>query len=242
MKEKVSRIKSAIHYLKKLWKNPRAKGSIILGAYFLFFLFVIVSLRSNTINNHKEIELMDDLGFSLEKIKQNNYHYLYNIDYNDSKVVYEGDRYYQKELFTKIDNQKIETFYNYDETYLKNINNVWSKTENPYYFYKLREIQNIEEILKNAYEESKTEYSNKSKVYTYKVTTNSIVKIIDKKNIDISDIPNTIILTTNSDQEVEKIEMDLSTYISYKNNKKDILKITITYSKFGEVELIEDPK
>lgn len=242
MKEKVSRIKNTIQYLKKIWKNPRARGGIVLGAYFLFFLFIIISLRSNPTNHHKGIGSTGSLEFSLEKIKQNNYHYLYSMNDNDSKVIYEGDRYHQKELFTKTDNYKIETFYNYNGTYLKNINNVWSKIENPYLFSQFREVQNIEEILRNAYNESKTEYSNKSKVYTYKITTNQIVKIIEKRNIDIADIPNTIILTTNSDWEVEKIEMDLSSYISYKDNKRGILKITMSYSKFGEIELIEDPK
>lgn len=242
MKEKVSKIKNAIRYIKKVWKNPRARGGIVLGAYFLFFLFIIISLRSSSTNNRTEIELTGNLEFSLEKIKQNNYHYLYNIRYNDSNVSYEGDRYDQKELFTKTNNQEIEIFYNYGGTYLKNINNVWSKIENPYLYSQFREIQNIEEILENAYNESKTEYSDKRMVYTYKITTNSIVKIIDKKNIDIADIPNTLILTTNSNQEVEKVEMDLSSYVSYKYYKNEGLKITIIYSKFGEIEPIEDPK
>lgn len=242
MKEKVSRIKSTIQYLKKIWKNPRARGGIVLSAYFLLFLFIIISLRSNPTDPYKGMESTSSLEFSLGKIKQNNYHYLYNIHDNDSEVIYEGDRYEQKELFTKTDNYKIETFYNYNGTYLKNINNVWSKTENPYLFSQFREVQNIEELLRNAYNESKTEYSNKSRVYTYKITTNSIVKIIDKKNIDIADIPNTIILTTDSNQEVEKIEMDLSSYNFYKNYKDEKLNIRMIYSNFGKVELIEDPK
>lgn len=242
MKEKISRIKITIQNLKKIWKNPRAKGAIILGMYFLFFLFIIISLRSNPTNYNKEIQPISTLEFSLGNIKQENYHYLYNINYNNSQITYEGNRYAQKELFTKTENYQVENFYNFNGVFLKNINNVWSKIDNPYLFFQFREIENIEKLLKSAYNESKTEYSNKRRVYTYKITTNSIIKILDKKNIDISDIPNTIILTTDYNQQVEKIEIDLSSYMSYKNYKSEKLKITITYSKFGEIPFIEDPK
>lgn len=242
MKDKITSVKTGMLKIKEMWKNPRYRGIIMLGLYFIFFLFIIMGIRSgNTSTHNSSKNTTSALDYSLEKIKGNNYHYRYEVNWNDKKVVYEGDRYYHKELFTKNDGIT-EKFYHYNETYLKDVNNVWSKTENPYLFSDFKEISTVEEILKSASYDSKTEYSNQSMNYTYKVSTTTIEKVIEKKNIDIADTPNTISLTTNESKEVVKIEMDLTPYIYYKDNTNQQLKIILDYSKFGEIEEIKDPE
>lgn len=242
MKDKMTGINKNIHKLKELWKNKQMRSILILGIYFIFFLLIIISLRTNHKIPNQVQENTSLFEFSTNKIKRNNYHYLYKVTLNNVTVTYEGDRYLEKEIFTKNDNMKIETFYNYHEKYLKNINQVWSKVENPYLFSRFKEITMIEKILKEANLESKTEYHNKSFQYVYRISTNNIVRMIDRKNIDIADIPNTITITTNQNHEVEKIELDLTSYLSYNTIKNQQLSISITYSKFGEIEEIEDPE
>lgn len=244
MKEKIIKFKKNIHNFKELWKNPRIKSIIVLIFYFFFFFFIIMFLRTNNKTISSEHKKTSGFEFSVEKIKDNNYHYLYDVVFNTSKMIYEGNRYGTKELFTQNDTYKIDTFYNYNEKYLKNINQVWSKIENPYLFSDFKDIYIIEKILKESLQDSKTEYSDKSFLYTYKVSTNNIIRIIENINLDIEDIPNTIMVVTNSNQEVVKIQMDLSSYIHYKSKstEKQKLNISITYSQFGKIEPIEDPK
>ena len=132
---------------------------------------------------------------------------------------------------------------NYQEKYYKNINGVWSRTDNPYLYSEYLDFTNLEKILTSATYDSKTEYNNGSKLYTYDISTTTLVKIINKEDIDIADNPNKIIVTTNEDNEATKFEFYLTPYVNYKdNNSSSILNISLEYSNFGKVEEIENPE
>lgn len=243
MKNKIANTKDFFSNFKEIWKNQRYRSIIILGLYFFFFLFIIMSLRTGNKNRtYQSLNTDNTFSYSFSKIESNNYHFIYNINLNDTEIVYEGDKYLNKELFIKSNGLLKEQFYKLDDKYLKNINNVWSKTDNPYVFNDFLNILNIKELLKIATSDSKTEFNDKSKMFKYSVSTTSIIKIIEKTNIDISDNPNTITITTDSNNEVVKIELDLSSYIYFKDNNNKNLKINLNYSKFGEIEKIKDPE
>ena len=157
MKDKITNIKKHIHQFKELWKNRQIRSIIVLGLYFLFILVNIISLRTNHKVSSQVQTKTSGFEFNTEKIKRNNYHYLYEVTLNDITTTYEGDRYLEKEVFTKKNHTNIESFYNYREKYFKNVNQVWSKIENPYLFPRFREITIIEELLKEASLESKTD-------------------------------------------------------------------------------------
>ncbi len=244
MKDKKETIINVFNQLKEIWKNPRGRSIIMLVLYFFFFLFIIIGLRNgHKVDNTEKKDTTSDLDYSIEKIKNSNYHYKYLVDYNNNLVLYEGDKNNNKELFTKKFNNLEENYYNYQEKYYKNINGVWSKTDNPYLYSEYLDFTNLEKILTSATYDSKTEYNNGSKLYTYDISTTTLVKIINKEDIDIADNPNKIIVTTNEDNEATKFEFYLTPYVNYKdNNSSSILNISLEYSNFGKVEEIENPE
>ena len=243
MNNKRPSIKNGAINIKKILKNPQYRGIIVLALYFVFFLIIIIGLRTTNSNSSSSNQQKTDSNFEydLTIINSNNYYFSYEVDLNNNKIVYDGKKYADKEMFTKTSDSGVESFYNYNDNYFKNINNVWSKTENPYLFPGFRTYSVIEKLLTTATYESKTEFNNKSKIYNYQISTTSINKIVDKINIDIADNPNTILITTNEQNQVIRIEMNLNSYISYKNQSNNQLKLILNYSKFGEVEEIEDP-
>lgn len=243
MNNKRPSIKNGTINIRKILKNPQYRGIIVLALYFVFFLIIIIGLRTTNSNSSSSNQQKNDSNFEydLTIINSNNYYFSYEVDLNNNKIVYDGKKYADKEMFTKTSDSGVESFYNYNDNYFKNINNVWSKTENPYLFPDFRTYTVIEKLLTTATYESKTEFNNKSKIYNYQISTTSINKIVDKINIDIADNPNTILITTNEQNQVIRIEMNLNSYISYKNQSNNQLKLILNYSKFGEVEEIEDP-
>ena len=244
MKDKKETIINVFNQLKEIWKNPRGRSIIMLVLYFFFFLFIIMGLRNgHKVDNTEKKDTTSDLDYSIEKIKKSNYHYKYLVDYNNNLVLYEGDKNNDKELFTKKFNNLEENYYNYQEKYYKNINGVWSKTDNPYLYSEYLDFTNLEKILNSATYDSKTEYNNGSKLYTYDISTTTLVKIINKEDIDIADNPNKIIVTTNKNNEATKFEFYLTPYVNYKdNNSSSILNISLEYSNFGKVDEIKNPE
>ena len=234
MKNKKDKIKNNLHNIKEILKNPRYRAILGLVFYFIFFFIIITSLRSNY--SKKDLKKVDHTGtfeFSIEQIKDKNYHYIYQIN----NTTYEGDKYYEKERFTK---NELESFYKNEDTYFKENNGVWVKTDNPYLYYNLLDINQLEKILKQAYYEFKTEYHDANIIYCYKISTNNLVQILDNQSIDIADIPNTINIITNNLKEVVEIRLDLNSYSQYKFHQNE-LNITLKYSQFGEVKPINNP-
>lgn len=234
------KIKNIFRWCKDVWGDPQKKAIIMLIIMFLFFSFLVSNVRSN----HKKIDSSNtiqsnDFEFSLDKIKKKNYHFKYIVNIDGLLNNYEGDCYGEKELFNK---NNAEQFYKYNKIYLKNMNGVWTKDNNPYLLSEYKDIDIIEKIMKKSTFESKTENKDKITNYTYKISTTSLIKILEIKNIDIDDLPNTIVLTTDKDNNVEKIEYDLTSYSKYKNYSINNTNILIEYSKFDNIKEIEDPE
>ncbi len=237
-KDKIGNIKEKF---KDILNDPQKKAILMLVLMFIFFSLLVMGTRSAHNKNSKETTNHSDFEFSLNKINANNYHYTYDINLDSNIISYEGDRYSTKELFTKNSNGTIEQFYNYNEIYLKNINNVWSKTDNPYLFSDFKMINKIEQILKQSTYISYTEFKDNKKIYTYNISTTTLIKILELVNVDLDDLPNVITITTDKDNNVIQIDYDLSEYSKYKMISTTKATATIKYSKFGEIEEIEDP-
>ena len=79
------------------------------------------------------------------------------------------------------------------------------------------------------------------KIYTYNISTTTLIKILELVNVDLDDLPNVITITTDKDNNVIQIDYDLSEYSKYKMISTTKATATIKYSKFGEIEEIEDP-
>lgn len=239
MKIKKEKIKDFIKFIKEAWKDPQKKAILMLIIMFLFFSFVVISVRTTHKNMNKNVEENKDntFEFSLENIKSGNYHFIYTVNIDNNITIYEGDNFYNKELFS-IGEDK---YYRYKDLYLKDIKGVWSTIDNPYLFSDFKEIDKIENLLKQSSFSSKTEYNDNNKVYNYNISTSTILKILESIETDIDDIPNIISITTDSEDNVIEINYNLSRYSIYKKTGSNVT-LNIKYSKFGEIEEIEDPK
>lgn len=228
-------IKKTKNYIGEISKNSQQKSIIMLVIMVIFFFLVVVGLRNN--NNYEEAKVeKKDYEFSLEKIKQGNYHFVYSIKNNENIISYEGDSNNKKSLFSNDNNN----YYLYKGQLLKDYNGVWARTDN-YKYMEFTDIEKIEELIKNASFDKKEEYSDMRKVYNYNISTNTITKIILEKDTDIDDIPNKITLITDNENNVNEIDFDISSYSKYKENIANT-SINLKYSKFGEIEEIENPE
>ena len=241
MKTKKEKIKKFMLFIKNAWKDEQKRAIIMLVLMFFFFGFVITSVRnnnknlSNEISGNEETEIFD---FSLSNIKNGNYHFIYSVNVDNNQIIYEGDSENKKELFSI---NSLDKYYKYGDKYLKDIRGVWSTIDNPYLFSEFKDVDNIERLLKQASFDSMTEYKDNNKVYNYNISTTTIIKELEKQNIDIEDIPNTIRINTDSNNNVIEINYNLSPYSLYKKIGQSVT-ICIKYSKFGEIEEIENPK
>lgn len=240
MNTKKEKVKNFIHFLKEAWKDEQKRAIIMLVLMFFFFCFVITSIRnnknlSNEISGNDENEIFD---FSLSNIKNGNYHFIYSVNVDNNQIIYEGDSENKKEIFSI---NGLDKYYKYGDKYLKDIRGVWSTIDNPYLFSEFKDVSNIEQLLKQASFDSMTEYKDNNKVYNYNISTTTIIKELEKQNIDIEDIPNTISINTDSNNNVIEINYNLSPYSLYKKIGQATT-ICIKYSNFGEIEEIENPK
>ena len=139
-------------------------------------------------------------------------------------------------------NNTFTNYFIYDNINLIKTTDKYEVTTDLYHFNNITADYNIENILKRSTLISKTEYETGNTLYNYEITSNTIDSILNGTNIDIADIPNSIILESNEDDEVVKITYNLSSYATYINNAPTTISIIITYSNFGEIENIEVPE
>lgn len=239
MKNKKGKIKNFIQFIKEVWKNPQKKAIVMLILMFLFFSFVVISIRTTHSNINKRAKDIKDetFEFSLTNIRKSNYHFVYTVKVDNNTTIYEGDKLSDKELF----NIGQDKYYRYENIYLKDIKGVWSTIDNPYLFSDFKEIDKIENLLKQSSFLSKTEYNDNNKVYNYNISTSTILKTLESIETDIDDIPNIISINTDSLGNAIEINYDLSSYSVYKKLGNNVT-LNIKYTKFGEIENIEDPK
>ena len=76
MKTKKEKIRKFIKFLKESWKDPQKKAILMLIIMFLFFSFVVISVRTTHSTMDKEVENPKDntFEFSLSNIENSNYH------------------------------------------------------------------------------------------------------------------------------------------------------------------------
>ena len=246
MKEKKPKQENKyIKFIKDLSKSKRGRAILFFVFYFIFFFVLISLIRSNYNTNRETTDNNTNnvsTEYKLDGIINGNYHFVREENINGIVSNFTGD---------KADNRiegimtRDNTFYNYfiyDNINLIKISDKYEVTTDLYQFNNITDDNNISKFLKRATLISKTEYETGNISYNYEITTNTIDEILNGTNIDIDDIPNSITLETNEDDEVVKIIYNLSSYSSYINGVPSNSSITITYSDFGEIEPLEIPE
>ena len=239
MKKIKEGIKKFISTIKELRKTEKGKAILFFGFYFFFFLFIAIVARINPrysnpvdVNNNK---FNNNLSFSL--IEQANYNFNYSVNVDGVIYNYIGNKNNSDELFTV----NSVNYYKNGDNYYTNASGIWLKTENPYVFEDFLKIDRINDIFGDATFVSKAKYETGEVTYSYKILSASIVNKLEGINIDIEEVPNEIIFSTNSSGDVNKIQIVLNSYGKYKKVCNNTFTITLNYSVFGKVSEIVNP-
>ena len=228
-------MKNYYKIIKDILSDPRKKSITMLIIMVIFFSLTVIGIRSNkgNVSNNSLTNRYNTYDFSLNKIKSANYKFVLSLNNDETISAYEGKRNNNEELFSDGENN----YYSYNDDFYKDIHGVLSKIDfrykelfNPYY---------IDKIIDKATFVKKEEFNDKTKVYNYSVSTTTLIELFERKIIDIEDPVNSIVLKTDSDNNVVEIDMDISSYGVFKNYGKSV-KINIKYSDFGNIEKIEN--
>lgn len=214
---------------KDISNDSQKKAWIILSVYFIFFAVIIFSIRSNQTKSNNQNKSNSNLPFSISSIKTNNYDFKYTVNFDNNIITYEGKNYQNNSLFTV---NNLDTYYKDGEAYFKKENQVFVNSDNPYKFGELRNIDVIEKILNQAKLESHTIYEDSTKSYNYQITTDTLEKIFNNRDIDTDLAINKITVFVDNNKEAYKFNFDFSSYTNYKKYTIDEGIIESTYSNF----------
>lgn len=231
MKEKNDKNKFNLkNTVNDVFNDSQKKAWVVLGAYFIFFIVIIFSIRSNQTKNDNLNQNNSNLPFSISKIKSNNYDFKYTVNFDDNIIIYQGKNYQSNSLFTVND---LDTYYKEGEVFFKKENEVFVNSDNPYKFSELRNIDILEKILNQAKLDSHTIYEDSTKIYNYQITTDTLEKIFNNRDIDTDLAVNKITVYVDKLNQASKFTFDFSSYANYKSYILSKGIVEVEYSNFS---------
>lgn len=231
MKEKNDKNKFNLkNTVNDVFNDSQKKAWVVLGAYFIFFIVIIFSIRSNQTKNDNLNQNNSNLPFSISKIKSNNYDFKYTVNFDDNIIIYQGKNYQSNSLFTVND---LDTYYKEGEVFFKKENEVFVNSDNPYKFSELRNIDIVEKILNQAKLDSHTIYEDSTKIYNYQITTDTLEKIFNNRDIDTDLAVNKITVYVDKLNQASKFTFDFSFYANYKGYILSKGIVEVEYSNFS---------
>ena len=245
MKEKKKKQQNQyIEFIKKMFKSKRGRALLFFIFYFIFFFVIISLIRSaySKPNTIKKDTNNINAKYKLESIEKGNYHFIREEIINGVITNFTGDKENNKIKGIMTSNNIFYNYFIYDNINLIKTIDKYEVTSDLYQFNNITDDKNIRTILNKSTLISKTEYETGNILYNYQITTNTLDGIINNTNIDIADIPNTITIETNEEDEVIKITYDLTSYATYINQNDTSVKISIDYSNFGNIQNITIPE
>ncbi len=192
---------------KELFTDEKKRARLILCGYFIFFVVLIVAMRTNYNGSGNDAIANKINNQADEKLAMNNYEFTYTITKGTDKYIYTGKHYNEKEMFT----YNKEEYYKENDMVLTKEKNNWIKVENPYIEYEYLKLENIDKILGKSDFISQTKYNDDSILNSYKM-------YVDGK------ISENVLNITTKDEKLIKIEMLFE-------NKT----ITLEFSNIGNV-------
>ena len=232
-------MKDFLKKIKEMSKDSKGKAILFFGGYVIFFIILMIFVRVITPDTTKseDYEKGNPYDYSISNLVAGNYNYVYTIKCDNTKLEYNGKSDGKDEIFIFND----VDYYKNSTGYYSNKSGSFAKVDNPLKYNYFFELENINDIFTKAYYLSKTEYDNNKQEYKYLISTNTLVELIDNKNIDISDDANKVMLGTDTDGYVNRLEFDLDSYATYKKECNGKLMIILEYSNYGKIDTIKSP-
>ena len=200
-------------------ENITPKKTLVFFAFYLVFfaiLFGIVFFGGDK----------DFLNFVFD----------YKITIDGVLYDYYGKRYEDTELF-KYNNLE---YYRDGKEFFVN-QELWMKSDNPYKFYELIDFENASMIFSQATFDSKKEMENEKEEFHYLISSNTLNQLLYNENTDYDEEVDSIDVTTNSDNYIEKIVYHLDHFCVHRENCQNTLMIEMSFEMFNNVQKIDNP-
>ena len=219
--------------------NPELKQLLFFGFYIVFFIFIVVLLRSAFASSNNRLTRYNsgyNYSFKLKEIAGRNYHFYYKLTKNSQTVIFDGDKNDNIENFVMSGNPTIQYYNDNNNYYAKNNNTlIYEKTTNPMDFYKVIELENLRKLFVHGTYISKTEYlDGEGEDDTYQISTSSMLRNLDNVESDLDSV-NTVVVKVNKDDVLSEVNLDLTNYYHYYDSSIYEYKLSLIYSKIGEV-------
>ncbi len=166
-------LKKVFDFVKEQYKNPRTRAAVILGIYFVFFVFLFIGLNSanstSTING-ENIQNYNNIS--------ENYNYAYNIEIENSDHT---DKYLFTGLYNEGNTTQKMTLYNNETGEYEEI--LEYTNINP----KFLDLKTIISYVNNIKEEFSTNYKDGTIQKNYLVELNKIDENVNsEKTVEIN--------------------------------------------------------
>jgi len=229
MKNKIGEI---IKLFKELRKTPRGRAILFFAFYLVFFIVLSIGFRlspHNVSNNtSEEVDLNTIL---VEKYNGDNYAYKYVFNIDEVLAFVDGKKSGYREAFSYTILDSTKNYYKDMVSYYENDLVVESPNE------LLTITSNIDNLIKEASYDSITNYQSGKEVYRYLISSSNISLLVDKKDLDVSEVPNEIMVTLD-DEKVTDISLNLDSYCVATSKCNSKMRINIKYSEIGEIKEI----
>lgn len=220
-------------------KTEKGKAILFFCFYFIFFviLFLFIYVGGSSTTKKDDYELNSLSTYSVDKILNANYDFVYTINIDDNTFIYRGERINDVESFTFND----VYYYRNSDHYFMNSNGIFIATDSPYMYTEFLDFSRLGEVIVDATYISKTEFDNGVTLFNYQISSNSLIKRIENVDTDILEVPNQVMFTASSDGEVYKAQLDLTSYGKYKEICNHHFSIVLEYSDFLNNKEIVNP-
>jgi len=242
--KKQKKTSKAKEIIKILYQSEKGRALLFFGFYLLFFVLVGIMLRTThqmVPEEKKEPIEKVDYTYKLDQLEKKNYHYQYLVTFGEDVYFYEGDCNHSKELFTVTSKDKKEIYFRDGAIFIKAEDSNWIVAEDPYILSGVYDITVLKQILAEAKFLSKTEYDSGKSEVKFSISSTNLHKILTSQTVDTLEDKNEIILYLDKNKNIEKLEYNLTSYVTALNQMPKNTIIEISYSNFGGVKEIEKP-
>ena len=229
-----------IKTIKEMSKDPKGKAILFFGFYLLFFVIVILFVRTSSRHLTKMDDYEKGTDIVLTQIRSlyenQNYAYQYIVTTDDQVEEFDGERYFSNEII----HYNNDTYLRDKDDYFKWNGEKWIPDRNPKSYSNLSDPAFISWLIGHSKLEAKTSYESGQMIYHYQVLVDTLNEGLNGTASDL-DLPlDSFVVRTNEEREVSAIVFQLNEYCKYHKLCNHSLKVEVDYNSIGKVEPLGD--